>query len=117
MLIKEIQLIPLSQPSTEGYCLRPGQRLTFGRGDEADIRLPFDGFLSSLHFAVECRPGGTVIRDLRSTNGTFLNKQRVYYGKLSSGDVIAAGSSIFQVRLLLQTQPTYGESSTVVDPL
>ena len=53
-----------------------GERTSFGRGSEADHRLPDDG-LSRLHATVY-RDGDRVwVVDENSTNGTFVNGQQV----------------------------------------
>jgi serine/threonine protein kinase len=61
--------------------------------------VPEDSALSRDHFLIEVNPPRCEVRDLGSTNGTFVNEQRVERMKLSSGDRIAAGTSVFQVRV------------------
>lgn len=52
-----------------------GEKISFGRGSEADVRFPDDG-LSRLH-AVLYRDGDRIwIVDQGSTNGTFVNEQK-----------------------------------------
>jgi ABC-type multidrug transport system ATPase subunit/pSer/pThr/pTyr-binding forkhead associated (FHA) protein len=52
------------------------QRLVVGRGEECDIRL--DGLLiSNRHAAVAVTPAGLQLEDLNSTNGTYVNGQRI----------------------------------------
>jgi ABC-type multidrug transport system ATPase subunit len=51
-------------------------QLTIGRGDECDIRL--DGLLiSNNHARISQTANGLVIEDLNSTNGTYVNGQRI----------------------------------------
>jgi serine/threonine-protein kinase len=59
--------------------------------------MPEDAALSRDHFLIEINPPRCEIRDLGSTNGTFVNDRRVERVRLSSGDRIAAGQSIFQI--------------------
>lgn len=54
-----------------------------------------DETLSSRHFEIERSEGQFVLRDLESSNGTFLNGQRVERAELQSGDEIRAGRSVF----------------------
>ena len=61
--------------------------------------MPEDSALSRDHFLIEISPPRCEIRDLGSTNGTFVNDERVERVKLRSGDRIAAGQSVFQVRV------------------
>jgi hypothetical protein len=55
--------------------------------------------MSARHFAVVHSGGQYLIRDLGSTNGTFVNGQRIGTAVLKDGDRIHAGQSTFVVRL------------------
>jgi serine/threonine-protein kinase len=61
--------------------------------------MPEDSALSRDHFLLEINPPQCEIRDLGSTNGTFVNERRVERVRLNSGDRITAGQSVFQVRV------------------
>lgn len=70
-----------------------------GRSPQADGSVPEDDSLSRDHFEVRLSSEGELIlRDLRSTNGTFVNDQQVNRARLSDGDRIAAGQTVFRVR-------------------
>ena len=78
-----------------------GQTVTFGRaGGRAQFALPHDTFMSGVHFAVECKPGGCRVQDLRSSNGTFLNGARIQDAMLANGDEIKGGQTIFAVKIV-----------------
>src|SRR5215469_1809187 len=70
-----------------------------GRSRFVHCPMPEDSALSRDHFLIEISPPRCEIRDLGSTNGTFVNDRRVERGRLKSGDRIAAGQSIFGVRV------------------
>src|SRR5258708_11913725 len=78
--------------------LRTGVPVRIGRAAQADYVVAEDTFLSSAHFYVECSSDRCVVRDLSSTNGTYLNGTRMSEGFLREGDVITAGQSSFAVR-------------------
>jgi serine/threonine-protein kinase len=61
--------------------------------------MPEDMALSRDHFMIEINPPLCELRDLGSTNGTFVNNHRVERVRLESGDMIAAGQSVFRVRV------------------
>jgi len=63
-----------------------------GRSPHAHFRLPAkDEFFSRLHLVVEVNPPTCRLMDLGSTNGTFVNGQRVREADLKHGDVIQGG--------------------------
>jgi serine/threonine-protein kinase len=68
-----------------------------GRSRFVHCPMPEDMALSRDHFMIEINPPLCELRDLGSTNGTFVNNQRVERVRLASGDVIAAGQSVFRV--------------------
>jgi eukaryotic-like serine/threonine-protein kinase len=70
-----------------------------GRSRWVHCPMPEDMALSRDHFMVEINPPLCELRDLGSTNGTFVNNNRVDRVRLVSGDVVAAGQSVFRVQV------------------
>jgi eukaryotic-like serine/threonine-protein kinase len=70
-----------------------------GRSRFVHCPMPDDLALSRDHFMIEINPPMCELRDLGSTNGTFVNNHRVERVRLVSGDVIAAGQSVFRVQV------------------
>ena len=68
-----------------------------GRSRFVHCPMPEDMALSRDHFMIEINPPQCELRDLGSTNGTFVNNHRVDRVRLASGDLIAAGQSVFRV--------------------
>lgn len=68
-----------------------GDRLTIGRNPDNVLQLN-DMQVSRRHAVIEQSPNGTMLRDLSSGNGTFVNKQRIKEYKLSNGDVMYIGA-------------------------
>jgi hypothetical protein len=71
--------------------------VTFGRTDKARFVIPEDSHLSGAHFSLECRGEKCKIRDLSSTNGTFVNSLRITEAEIAVGAVISAGSCSFRL--------------------
>ena len=73
------------------------QRTTLGRGD---VEISFeDSFASSRHARIELQSGIAVIEDLGSTNGTYVNGDKLEGPvSLRSGDQIAIGDTVFEFR-------------------
>ncbi len=68
-----------------------------GRSRFVHCPMPEDMALSRDHFLIEVNPPRCELRDLGSTNGTYVNNNRVAKVRLESGDLIAAGQSVFRV--------------------
>ncbi len=88
--------------------MQPG-RWKFGKApkDEAGFTATQvrDGFMSRDHFALEVGTAAVVLRDLGSTNGTFVNDARVERQVLAEGDLVRAGETTFRVSLALRGGP------------
>jgi hypothetical protein len=70
-------------------------RVTVGR-EEGDILLG-DPLVSRKHAAFEVFGSHhIVVKDLASTNGTYLNGRLIAYSKLNNGDKIKIGSSVLE---------------------
>ncbi|HET9712837.1 MAG TPA: FHA domain-containing serine/threonine-protein kinase [Pyrinomonadaceae bacterium] len=70
-----------------------------GRNPEAHLCLPDDRYFSRNHCLLEMNPPHSFLRDLDSTNGTFLNGQRVKNAYLNNGDRIQCGETILVVEV------------------
>ncbi len=73
-------------------------RTVVGR-EGADVIID-DPALSGRHFEVEVRGGDFFLRDLDSSNGTFLNGEKIRSAQLADGDTIQAGKSKLTFRLM-----------------
>ena len=83
-----------------------------GRSDNAHLYLPEDKFFSRHHCLIEIAPPRVFLRDLGSTNGTFVNNQRVTEAFLSSGDRIQGGATVLQVEVQTEQPVTIDNSET-----
>lgn len=73
------------------------EKLVIGRAPDCQLRVDVDGPASRYH--AEVYPAGNGawrIKDLRSLNGTLLNKERIEDAPLHPGDRIMVGDSIFE---------------------
>src|SRR5438132_13437424 len=83
-----------------------GATIRVGRTAKSDYALGEDSYLSGQHFAVEFDGAECRIRDLGSSNGTFVNGDRITDHVLHEGDSVAAGGSTFIVHIdLSKTMP------------
>src|SRR4029077_9577860 len=70
-----------------------------GRSEDAQLYLPEDRFFSRHHCLLEIAPPRCFLRDLGSTNGTFVNGQKVSEAFLHSGDRIQGGQTVLEVEV------------------
>ena len=87
-------------PALESKAVSVGECMTVGRSKTCDLPVPMDRKMSRSHFSVYCESTHIVIRDLDSTNGTFVNGARVSERRIHNGDQISAGMTCFLVWLL-----------------
>lgn len=64
-----------------------------GREEGVGVRLDGDDFASGQHARIDPRPDGIWVEDLSSTNGTFVNGERVTAQRLQAGDVVRVGQT------------------------
>lgn len=70
-----------------------------GRSEDSHFCLPHDRFFSRHHCILEIAPPQTFLRDLGSTNGTFVNGIRVETAHLKNGDRIQGGETVLEVEV------------------
>lgn len=75
----------------QSFSLSPGALV--GRDPSVAVALPADSKASRSHARFVQESGGWALEDLNSTNGTFVNGQRVTRVALAPGDTIVIGSS------------------------
>ena len=79
-----------------------GRRTTIGRTPDNDIRIDAD-FISRHHAVVLLYGTKTVLEDLNSTNGSYVNSERINRRTLKEGDIVTLGKSEF--RFVIRTPP------------
>ncbi len=86
--------------------VRAGIILRIGRTAKSDYALGEDSYLSGQHFAIENDGTEARARDMGSSNGTFVNGERVISETvLREGDSLTAGGSTFTIHLNTAAQP------------
>ena len=105
------------------------EQTTIGRDTTSPIRL-HDTEVSRRHAEIQCTDGRFRLRDLSSSNGTFVNGRQVEHHDLVSGDQVQVGSTLMlftapgeeSVRRLADkidiiSRQTPGESSRIVQSI
>ena len=82
-----------------------------GRNPDAHLCLPDDRYFSRNHCLLEMNPPHSHLRDLGSTNGTFLNGRRVQEAYLNNGDRIQCGETILVVEVTTESHDLLSETT------
>ncbi len=75
-----------------------GGRFVIGRKPECDLSVPH-ATVSRQHCEIVVEGHAAIIRDLGSSNGTFLNDVRVQESRLEAGDRITVGPAALTVQI------------------
>jgi hypothetical protein len=75
------------------------ERFLVGRAADTNLQLIEDAHFSRHHFVLEVNPPACFLRDLGSSNGTFVNGQKVKECSLCDGDVISGGRTRMRIGL------------------
>lgn len=94
-MMQTMSLVAIDGPLL-GQRFPVGGPLEIGR-EGTGIRLAFDANASRRHASVAPAMTGVAVTDLGSTNGTFVNGQRVSQAAAALGDLIKIGSTTFRL--------------------
>ncbi len=86
----------LSTTGDQSIELQPGRALVVGRAVTSDVPI-YDPTISRRHAEVSLSDRGVKVKDLGSSNGTFLNGARVTEAEASSNDIVTFGKVAFKV--------------------
>jgi pSer/pThr/pTyr-binding forkhead associated (FHA) protein len=82
---------PAEGKSEQTFRILPGHARTLGRATGADFIVDA-ALVSRVHCRITVLPSGELeVTDLESTNGTFVNGQRIDRARLAPGDRIQVG--------------------------
>ncbi len=94
----QLRLRVLAPPQLQGQVFDLGDELTVGRAPGCGVPLEGDTFASKVHARVFRRDGSLWIEDLGSTNGTFVNSERILApAQLHRGDRLQVGQTVLEV--------------------
>jgi adenylate cyclase len=87
----------VSTTGEQSIDLKPGAQLVVGRAVNSDVPI-YDPTISRQHAQLSAKDGGVLVKDLGSSNGTFLNGSRITEAVAAPNDVVMFGKVAFYVR-------------------
>jgi len=111
-MTSQFQLIMRSGPTPGAAFTLEGDQMTIGRDSSNEIVIN-DAEISRRHARLTFQGGKYVLEDLGSTNGTFVNGQRLAGPRvLKAGEVVSFGEQI----VLVFEASTFDPAATVASP-
>ncbi len=89
--------------------------VTIGRAEGCDLRVPLLS-VSRRHCQIAVEDGKAVIRDLGSSNGTYVNNKRVTEQPLQGGDRLVIGPIVFTIQINGQPEEVQSPKSRAAKP-
>ncbi len=87
-------LLIMKEDGTSQEIVLRKPRVVVGRESDCDLRIPLAS-VSRQHCEFVVEDGKVTVRDLGSSNGTYVNKHRIEESELSAGDLVAVGPAVF----------------------
>lgn len=94
----ETSLILVNRDGTQREIPLKRARFIVGRQADCQIRLPDPG-VSRQHCEIQIDGARPTIKDLGSSNGTYVNRRRVSQTELAAGDTLSIGPFVFVFRV------------------
>jgi len=86
-----------------------------GRDEDCHLTLP-SKWISRQHAEIRSSAGSLWVRDMQSTNGTFVNHVQIQQSELlEPGDIISFGKSEFRVKSVESIRPALAEVTSALD--
>jgi len=100
--LKTLRLIP---PTGKPIDITPGAPVTLGRdGGVCDVVLE-DLSVSRVHGVISCEEQSWLVRDKHSSNGTFVDGQRVERARIAEGQELRFGAQSFRIAFVNEPVP------------
>jgi pSer/pThr/pTyr-binding forkhead associated (FHA) protein len=95
---RQLQLVIVEPVDQKGQAYTVGNEMTLGRAAGCQVTVD-DTYVSQLHARVFLRDGRYLVEDLGSTNGTYLNRQKVSAPTpIDPGDRLQVGNVVMEMR-------------------
>lgn len=90
----------------DAHAIIPGRRTSVGRSKDCDLRIIAKS-VSRHHALLIASPHDAIVEDLNSTNGVWINDDKLARGKLSNGDILTIGEVRFRFSVAPANDPAH----------
>jgi pSer/pThr/pTyr-binding forkhead associated (FHA) protein len=112
----DISLILLKKDGTKKVFPVRNKATTLGRGSECDLCIPLQ-VVSRRHCQLNQEEDALKVRDLSSSNGTFLNGQKISdETEVKAGDHLQVGPLTFTIQIDGQPADIIAPDSAIIQP-
>lgn len=90
-------ILIIKEPDNKIKLKLPYKAITLGRSSKADVKIN-DSQMSSKHCSIHLSRDNTlIVKDLGSTNGTYINGSRSNMARIYIGDMVSVGNTKIQI--------------------
>jgi pSer/pThr/pTyr-binding forkhead associated (FHA) protein len=114
----KVSLLVITPGKMEGKTINIlGPQFLIGRDEKCHLR-PASPLISKRHCKIEVREDKVFVRDFGSTNGTYLNDERIENEQEAQpDDVLKIGPLEFKIAIESETAPTASTSKVPTEPM
>jgi len=94
----EVALVRVTQDGKSQRVVLKKQLSVLGRQDSCQVRIPTAG-ISRKHCEIVVADGSITVNDLGSSNGTYLNQERITSHPAAPGDLLSIGGQVFLIQV------------------
>ncbi len=94
----DVVLVRVTEDGRQQALTLKHDRTVIGRQTDCDVRVPTPG-ISRHHCELVLGDDGLTVRDLGSSNGTWINQERVEAQRVSAGDLLSIGKHVFVIQI------------------
>lgn len=94
----EVALVRVTEDGRSQRVVLKKDKNVLGRQEGCNIRIPTAG-ISRKHCEISIDDGSITVKDLGSSNGTYLNQERVTEHAMAPGDLLSIGGQVFLVQV------------------
>ncbi len=94
----EVALVRVTAEGETQRVVLSKDRTVIGRQEGCQLRIPIAG-VSRTHCEIAVSNGSIKVKDLGSSNGTFVNQEKITEQALAAGDLLSVGGQVFLIQV------------------